>query len=626
MKKSLLIGWSLVFLGFLSWCVNVKHDYADIDNYVKTYTVHTGVIHSSNKYVWVLQSDEVTYLWFKLPGRITNLYVKEGDYVKAGQLLGTLDGNEVKTQYKSAAEMLKSLRAMYNNTKAMFDAQIKAMEAKVQQAKTALEWLGTWLNDTKRITKEQLATAEKQVKQAKIWLETAKTNLEHTKQVLRQKEKDIYSNSKNALAQSKILLTNFVNFVDEIFGISDKNKHKNDSFEPYLSAKNTALKEEIKNDWYKLNSKYQSWKKEVDQLLIDIKNSKSVVDDDRLKDRIYNELKKTRDLLVLSRKLADKVYTAIDDSVPSPFFPQKVINQLKQQAVSFQNNIEAALLTAKWNFLLWVKWSIQNIENFKKQSAMQLDLLQKQYELAKARYETAKQTYEQYKAMAEWKINEVSTKYEVAKKQYEEALKWLQALKKQEQTQLSQIMTQINQVKWHKNLAAVNLSNIKLIAPYSGVITKKMANIWQVVWAWTPVYIIANPNKLKWVFYVPVEEIQNVKVWDRVYIEWLWEVITWTISVIYPSADPISKKVPVEVKLSYVPKNWRLWMFIIWYPMNLEFSWVVIPQDFIRYEYWKPYTFKKENWKFKKVYLVLGICDDNFCIVKKGLKVWDIVK
>jgi RND family efflux transporter MFP subunit len=623
MRKLLIFLWILLVLG---GCANVKHDYANIDDYVKTYTIHSGSIQSSNKYVWVLQSDETTYLGFKMPGRITNLYVKEGDYVKVGQLLGTLDGNEVKTQYKSASDMLNSLWAMYNNTKAMFDAQIKAMEAKVQQAKTGLEWLKTWLGDTKKITKEQLATAEKQVKQAEVGLQTAKTNLEHTKQVLKQKEQDIYSNSKNAIAQSKILLNNFLIFTDELFGISDKNKHKNDSFESYLSAKNTSLKEEIKNDWLKLNAIYQKWKNNIDTLLIDIKNSKSVVDDEELKERIYDALKQTRDLLVSSRALADKVYAAINSSVASRMFPQEIINQYKQQTTTFQNNIESALLTAKGNFLMWVKWSIQNIENFKKQSAMQLDLLEKQYELAKAWYETAKQTYEQYKAMSEWKVNEVSTKYEVAEKQYEEALKWLQALKEQKKSQLSQIMAQINQVKWNRNLAAVNLWNIKLYAPYSGVITKKMANIGQVVGAWTPVFQIANPKKLKGVFYVPVEDIQSVKVWDKVYIEWLSQVITWTISVIYPSADMISKKVPVEVKIASVPKNWRLGMFITGYPKNIDISWIVIPQEFIRYEYWKAYTFKKEWNNFKKVYIKLGSCDDNFCIVKEGLKVWDVVK
>jgi hypothetical protein len=58
--------------------------------------------------------------------------------------------------------------------------------------------------------------------------------LEHTKKVLTQKEKDIYSNSKNALAQARIVATNFLDFVDQLVGISDKNKSKNDAFEVYL--------------------------------------------------------------------------------------------------------------------------------------------------------------------------------------------------------------------------------------------------------------------------------------------------------------------------------------------------------------------------------------------------------
>ena len=640
-KKILfLLWWALI----LSWCGTQNLKPVSIDNYIQTYTVKTGSISSFDKYVWVLQSDQTTYLGFKLPGRVTNLYVKEWDFVKRWQLLATLDGNEVKTQYASAKQMLDSLWAMYNNTKKMFDAQIKSMEAKVAQAKAWMEWLKTGLWDTQKITKEQLATAEKQVKQAEIGLQTAKTNLEHTKQVLRQKEQDIYSNSKNALAQARILMDNFMVFVDKLFGISDKNKHANDAFENYLSAKNTALKEKVKNKWLALDSKYLDWKKKVDQLLSDIKNSKSVVDDEKLKSRIYDSLKDTKEILVNARKLASMVFEAIDSSISGPTFPQQMINQYKQQVTTFQTNIERTLLTAEWNFLLWLKWSIQNIENFKKQSAMQLDLLQKQYELAQARYETAKQTYEQYKAMSEGKINEVSTKFEVAKKQYEEALKWLQALKEQEKTQLAQIKTQIDQVKWNKNLAAVNLGNIKLYAPYGGVITKKMVNIWQVVWAWTPVYVIANPNKLKWIFYVPVEEVKNIKLWQKVYISGLWKTITWEISVIYPAADMISKKVPVEVRFNSAPKNWVIWMYITWYPTKEAFVWPIVPQSFIRYEYGTPYVYlrsEEENWgqkskdevrgektamEFKKVYIKLGKCDDNFCIVKEGLKVWDVIK
>jgi multidrug efflux pump subunit AcrA (membrane-fusion protein) len=78
MKKLL----PLVGLVLLAGCGQSSNEYVSIDNYVKTYTVHTGYVSSNNKYVGVLQSNQTTYLGFKLPGRITNLYVKEGDAVK----------------------------------------------------------------------------------------------------------------------------------------------------------------------------------------------------------------------------------------------------------------------------------------------------------------------------------------------------------------------------------------------------------------------------------------------------------------------------------------------------------------------------------------------------------------
>jgi len=646
MKK--ILPFILVF--FLAWCANQKVENVSIDDYLKTYTVHTGSISSNNKYVGILQSNETTYLWFKLPGRITNLYVKEGDVVKKWQLLATLDGNEVKTQFTSAKQMLNSLRGMYKNTEKMFDAQIRSMQAKVAQAKTAMEGMKTWVGDTQKITKEQLATAEKQVEQAKVGLETAKTNLDHTKKVLAQTEADIYSNAKNAIANAKILEWNFLVFVDKLFGVSDVNKHANDSFETYLSAKNTSLKQEIENTRKSINKDFKVYQAETTQLLTDIKKSSDVTKDEKLKQRIYNNLQKSKDILVRSRKLADLVVQALDNSIAGPTFPQSMINQYKEQAVSFQQNIEKVLLTAEGNYLLGVKGSVQAIENFKKQKAMKLDLLEKQYQLAQKQYETAKQTYEQYKAMSEWKINEVNTKYEVAKKQYEEALKWLQALKEQKAAQLSQIKSQIDQVKWNKNLAAVNLWNIKLYAPYDGVITKKMANIGQVVWAWTPVYEIANPKSLKWVFYVPVEEIPHIKVGQQVIISALGETITGSISVIYPSADMISKKVPVEVLFEVrreergqkseliktsIPDNWRLGMYITGYPATEKFYWLIIPQSFIKYEYWKPYVYRQRSEEnseevrrdeFEKLYIKLWKCDNDFCIVEKGLKVGDVIK
>jgi len=135
------------------------------------------------------------------------------------------------------------------------------------------------LKDTHTITKEQLETAKKQVEQAKLGLGIPKIVITRAKQILKQKEKDIYSNSKNALAQARIVATNFLDFVDKTFGISDKNKHANDRFEMYLAAKNTALKVKIETNWRKINSQYIKWKKQVDNIIERINNSKDVTAD-----------------------------------------------------------------------------------------------------------------------------------------------------------------------------------------------------------------------------------------------------------------------------------------------------------------------------------------------------------
>jgi hypothetical protein len=128
------------------------------------------------------------------------------------------------------------------------------------------------------------------------------------------------------------------------------------------------------------------------------------------------------------------------------------------------------------------------------------------------------------------------------------------------------------------------------------------------------------------VFYVPVEEIPHIKVGQEVIISALGQTITGQISTIYPSADMMSKKVPVEVKISKLPAEWKLGMYITGYPMNEKYIGLIVPQSFIRYEYGKPYVFVKEGEDFKKVYVQLGKCDNDFCIVKSGLKMGDVIK
>jgi len=67
-------------------------------------------------------------------------------------------------------------------------------------------------------------------------------------------------------------------------------------------------------------------------------------------------------------------------------------------------------------------------------------------------------------------------------------------------------------------------------------------------------------------------------------------------------------------------------MYITGYPSTESFKGPIIPQSFIRYEYGTAYVYKKIGDEFKKVYIKLGKCDDNFCIVKDGVTVGDVIK
>jgi len=598
----------------ISWCSQPVKEHIDYDSVSKTYTINSWSILSQNKFVWTLKSVNESFISFKLPWRIQKMYVQEWDVLKKGQLLAELNWNEVKSQFSSVKDMINSLWNVYKSTESMFDAQIDSMNIKISQAKLAMEWTKTWLSDTKNISNEQIQTAEKQVDQAKNGLTTAQINLWQTKNVLSWTEANIYSNAKNAISSANILETNFLNFVDEIYWISDKRKNDNNAYENYLSAKDTSLKQEIKDSWSKINKDY----KDLLSNLWDVNQFSEK--------QIEEKLKTMETILETSRILADKVYKSIDASVASRYFPQSKINQLKQQTVAYQQNIEKGLIIAQWNYLLWIKGSLQAISNFKKEKNMKLDLLQKQSEQAQSWLATAEQALKQYQATAKWKVNQVNTKNDIVKQQYEQALKWLESLKKQKQTQLDSIKSKIAQLKWNKNLAAVKLWDIRLYAPYSGIILSKKSEVWQVVWAGIPIFKIWTLDSLEWVFDIPLSEVEKVKVGDFVYVKALWNTITWAISLIHPQADPISKKITVEVSLIKVPKNWKNGMYITWYPKNDHITWIVIPYDLVRYEYGKAYVYKKVDNNFKKTYITLWKCDNNFCLVKDGLKESNIIK
>jgi len=369
--------------------------------YYSTATVLSWSITISNSFVWYVKWDEMVDLATKVWWKVTNIYIKEWDFVEKWDTLVTLDSLEAKVWYSAADSILNSLFEMRKSTSDMFDDQIEAMNAKVEQVKEWKIWSSNWLDDTKKITSSQLSTS-------KAWVDTAKANLDHTKIVLETKEKHIYDNSKAAIVWAVILDTNIINFVDVLLWITEENESKNDSYEDYLSAKNIKYLREAEIKFEDVKNDYDIYKEFYDS---NIDGKEPSIDD------IKKWLKNWELLAEKLKSLLSVTYNVLDSSIENIYLPVDTISSYKTKISDLWVNIESSLITVSWDYVLWLKWSKQGLEDFDKAKDMELELLSKQLILAE-------KTYDQYLAISEWKINEVETMKNISSSQLDEILAW----------------------------------------------------------------------------------------------------------------------------------------------------------------------------------------------------------
>lgn len=112
---------------------------------VKTITVDTDGVTSDNNYSGTVEETSGTVVSFSTPGTIKTLNVEEGDNVKKGQLIGTLDDGTLKNSYEIALSTLNQAKDAYRRMKILHDAnslpEIKwvDVESKLRQAESAAE-------------------------------------------------------------------------------------------------------------------------------------------------------------------------------------------------------------------------------------------------------------------------------------------------------------------------------------------------------------------------------------------------------------------------------------------------------------------------------------------------------
>lgn len=599
MKKLIIF---LFFTLFLFSCEKEKVE--ETKKYFWTWTVFSWSIDNFNTHVWYLQWQNTTNLSTKVWWKVTNIFVKEGDYVNAWDLLLTLDSMEAKVWYNTSSTIVSTLSDMKNTTSSMYDEQIKSMEQKLNQAWIWKEWVYTWLSDVKSVSEAQLETA-------KTSLETAKVNLENTQIILDTKEKNIYNNSKNAIVSSVILDTNIINFVDELLWVTSSNKDKNDSFEDYLSIENKQKLNEAETSFLKSYDLYKKYK-ELYNTQIENKNPSNEV--------LIEALNSWEILAENLKTLLNLTYDVLDNSVDNIYFSRQTIDLYKQNVTNFWAQIESSLITVSWEYFLWLKWSKQSLTDFQNEKKLQLEILKKQVELAE-------KSYNQYKLTSDSKIRETETQTKIVDSQLQEMISTIESLKKQKQAALEQIDLKISEAVWQKESSSVMIDSWEIRSPISWVITIKAVEIWQVVWWWMPLLVVADDKNLKLDISVSEEVLWNISLWQDVLLEvdWFDKQVKSKVSMIYPSKDLITKNTKIEIAFENKYKL-KIGSYTKVYLSNIiNFDSILIPNNSIVSKFMIPWVYVLNNeWKveFKNIEIIKS--NDKFSSIS-WLKVGDII-
>jgi multidrug resistance efflux pump len=593
---------SVLILGLvlLSSCTDGNEILKIKKNYDFSY-VSTWIIESDISSVWYIDWVSNVSLATKFWGKVTWIFVDEGDYVKKWDLLLELDSKEAKVWYGISNDIIQSLEEMKITTKKMFDEQLLVMNQKLNQINIWNNNLEVSISDIKNIWEKKLKTSEVQIK-------TAELNFLNTKKILEQKEKNIYENSKSSITSSIILNTNILIYIDELLWITKSNKHKNDNIEDYLSVKKIAYLKLAIDQFNKTNDLFFEYKK----LYLEKIEWKTVSNDDIILgldhwEKIASQLK----------ILLDLTYQILDNSIENVYFTINTIGNHKKQLSDFWIAVEQNLLSVSWEYLVWLKGNKQSLNNFIKTKSNTIQLLSKKLELEKSNFDTIS-------ASSDSQIRLTESKYQISKSQKEEIKASIESIKKQKQLKISEIVLKIQEANWSKNNSLVSLDWGKIYASMNWIISYKNVEIWQVVWWGQTLLNISNIEN-----FIIKTDINEKDFNDNIdqksvllEIDWVDKQVVWTISKVFSLKDKITKKLLLEISFENTFDNIKLWTYskILFKNQNKSDT-IIIPNSAIVSKFliaWV-YIIEWEKAVFKNIQI---ITQNNSFSEIKWLDVW----
>lgn len=647
MKKIITILTLSSFLLVSCWKTEEVAETKETVKYVKTETVKKKNFSENLKFVWKVDSSKVTSISPLTSWTIKTISVKVWDKVKTWDILATIDteSNLSSITLNNASNVYSNTLNVYNSTKETLQKNLESSrlqyenavttrnntytsnENQLSLAKAQLESITTQKNNTTNTSKTSISLANESLENAKLNLDNFNKTSDSTLKSLDTKKNSLINNIRVSIDTSIASMDSLLTFIDEILWVTELNKYKNDTYEMYLSAKNTSLKTESETSFKESNYKYIDLKSKYNQNL----SSEQVLN-------YYTEVLSLSEKLVT---LSDKIVWVLDNSIASSTFTDSTLNSYKASIKTYQANIiwlkstlvayknslndiydtidstKTSISTQKSSLEKAINIAKVNLENTKSSTNTSIDSLSSSENTTKIQLETTIQSIKSSRDSVDNSVKIAKANYEAAISNYNSSLAWTKS--------------QLDNAAWSRNSSSQQFDNAIIRAPFDWIITEKNIEIWTSVWNSTKAFSISNNENKIVKLEINSDNIKYLNYWKDVELSKNWKTASWIITLLWASANETTKMFDIEI--SFSDKTFSdsiiLWDFVdvyinksIW-----EEKFIIIPFSSLivwSNDSYSVYVIWKNNLVEEKI-VTIWSSNSKEIIILTWLKEWDKV-
>ncbi len=497
----------------------------------------------------ITTKDEIT-IASEVTGTVQKVSKKEGDVVSAGKTLMSLESstNLLRASYSSASIALSNAKKGLVLAKKSAKQNLKDADLQINNAHLALKNAEIAYNRVKNSVKfkknsnsASKESSDKMLEIAEKNLEIAKKGLSDLLEMTDQTHLRYLDSISSSVSSTLILLRSHLDFVDSLIGASEFREHDNDSFEVYLAGVSGNLIQEIQQNWRIINIELKKFDDNFSKIA---KVQYNISDKEILLPFLSDSLQKAETV----KKMLRDMETMLNASISSSTFPESKIESLKTQVTQFQSSLEGQIQSLKILRQSFTDFEIQNSQKIA-EAELRITVRESEVLAQKSQNVVAESSEGSTEVAINSELESAKNGYLNAKNAVEFAKSQKVSVSIQGDLAIQSAVAQMDASRSMLDQAALSLSKLTISSGINGTVSKVLAFAGDTVSPGTPLMIISNYSELKLVSDVSLEDSFLLKkgMKAEVSIDGVQKIFKGKVSVIYPEADKITRRVRVEI-------------------------------------------------------------------------------